>query len=105
MAKARFKYLTCCVDSTAEAIDDMTDQAREITFRTFASRTEWRPLAERLGYDGRRLTLGNDPFVRFYRSRYKGLPCYYLVWSAIEYVFVGGAIVDEFSRFCGENHE
>lgn len=88
MSNPRYEYLTCCVDSTAKAIDAMTDRAREITFRTFASRVNWQPLSHELGYDGRQMKLGDDPYVSFYRSRYMGAPCYYMVWSAIEYIFV-----------------
>lgn len=94
-----FQYHTCCVKSTAEAIDAMVDAAKKITYRTMLINCpdllDW---AESMGYvrDGRErdlqgrrvLTLLKDWYVHYYYSQYRGRPCYYLVHSAIEYIFV-----------------
>jgi hypothetical protein len=83
----KFQYLTCCVNSTAEAINAMTDTAREITFGTFARHCDWRELASQMGYQRGGLVLSRDWAVSYYRSTYKGRPCYYMVHSCIEYIF------------------
>lgn len=88
----RFVYLTCCVDLTDGAeIQEMTDRAREITFKTFAQRCDWKAWARDHSYDigsTRGLHLKDDWHVRYYKSRFRGVPCYYIVHSAIEYIFV-----------------
>ncbi len=81
------QYLTNCVNSTAQKINDMVDRAREITFETFARNCEWRSWAESIGY-GPWLYLKNDYHVSFYRSVYEGKKCYYICHSCIEYIFV-----------------
>ena len=88
----RYQYKTCCVNSTANAIHDMTGQSREVTYRTFrkhcAGLDDW---ARGMSYelDSRYgLTLKNDFHVSYHRSVYRGKPCYYLVHSAIEYIWV-----------------
>ena len=43
---AKFQYEICCVNSTAELIDAMTERAKPISLRTFKSRTDWRIWAE-----------------------------------------------------------
>jgi hypothetical protein len=37
------------------------------------------------------LTLHNDHHVQFYRSTFWGSPCFFLVWSGIEYIWLKGA--------------
>jgi len=39
----------------------------------------------RVGYHG--LRLGKDYAATFHRSTWKGETCYYVRWSAIEYIF------------------
>lgn len=93
-----------CVDLSMDDVPDLndtTDRAREISFRTFARHTDWQDVAKSLGYTignhtyvtsrgdhGRLLTLGRDYHVSFYRSHWRGKPCYYMEHSAIEYVFL-----------------
>ncbi len=77
----KFIFETDCVSAKGDDIIDMVDQAREIKVSTFLKRvdidpTEW-------GVD-----LREDWHVRFYKSKYKGKPCYFLEHSAIEYVYV-----------------
>lgn len=83
----RFTYETCCVDSDGPSIDAMREAAREITLATFRWRCDWRPWAERMGYDRRGLPLSRDWHVAFFKSRYRGRPCFYVVHSAIEHIF------------------
>jgi len=89
--KRRFRYLTCCVNSTAEKIHAMTDAAREVTLETIKRHCEdlhqW---AHDMGYSvggERGLHLKDDFAVSFHKSTYAGQPCYYIRHSAIEYIF------------------
>lgn len=92
--RKRYQYHTNCVSSTAEAIDDMTENARGVTYETVRKHCEGlRQWAESLGYSpasnrGCGLTLKDDYAVSFHKSRYEGKPCYYVRWSAIEYIWV-----------------
>ena len=89
------EYRICCVDSTAEKIDAMVVQAREITYKTArqsiggATLDEW---AQGMSYDTGNerggLRLKNDWHVGYHRSRYEAKPCVYIYHSAIEYIFV-----------------
>jgi hypothetical protein len=83
---ARFHYETCCVNSTAGAINAMTERARAVTFRTFARNCDWRDWARDMGY-GRWLPLEKDWAVCFFRSVYEGRRCYYVDHSRIEHIF------------------
>jgi hypothetical protein len=70
----------------------MVDQSRDITYRTFQKHakglTDW---AREMGYvrDPQHggLSLKNDWHVSYHKSEYDGRPCYYLVHSAIEYIW------------------
>jgi hypothetical protein len=97
----KYQYLTKCIDSDGPSITAMVDRARTITFRTFARNCDWQPIAHQLGYitvPGKGLHLDEDYAVSFHRSRFKDpqrahhefqwVRCYYLRWSAIEYIFV-----------------
>lgn len=87
----RHTFHTTCVDSDGPSIDAMTDAAREVTRRTFQRRCDWRPWAQGLGYSLTRdggLPLARDWHVAYFKSRYRGRPCYYAVHSAIEHIFV-----------------
>lgn len=89
-APAKYAFTTRCVESDAKSITDMCERARPISFRTFARRCLWQPWARSVGYatgGERGLRLNQDYHVRFFRSRYRGRRCYFVVWSAIEIVF------------------
>lgn len=89
----RFKFITRCVEANGDDITEMTEQSKDITAATFKKHCEWVEIAESLGYhtgNGKpknTLRLENDYAVKFCKSTYQGKPCYYFVWSAIEYVF------------------
>ncbi|WP_028492719.1 hypothetical protein [Thioalkalivibrio sp. ALE19] len=90
MAQTRFVYFTSCVDDDAEAIEAMVDASVEVAASTFRRRCDWREATELLGYDQcpPGLRLDTDDAVRFHKSRFRGYPCYYIVHSSIEYIFV-----------------
>lgn len=41
MSTHPYRYRTCCVHSTAEAIIDMVDRSRDITWATFRRHVHW----------------------------------------------------------------
>jgi hypothetical protein len=87
-----YRFEVACVQANGDDITEMVDSAREITYRTFfqyASRADVEglfPFYDRTARHGG-LSIKKDWHVRYFKSRYRGRPCYYLVHSAIEYVF------------------
>jgi hypothetical protein len=78
-----------CINVRPEDLDEfleMQEKMSEIKFSTFSRHVEWQPVALEMGY-GKWLSLKNDPYVRFFRAKYKGERVYVMVHSAIEYVF------------------
>lgn len=86
------QYVTCCIHSTADAIRDMIDHERQISYKTALKRIGRNELAKVFpDYDWQRsggLTMKRDWHVGYYRSRYLGRPCYFVRHSAIEYIFM-----------------
>lgn len=82
-------YIDCvsCHGEDVDKLDQMMEDATEITFETFAAHCNWREHAAGLNY-GRDFPLSKDWHVSYYKSRWGGVPCYYFVWSAIEQVFI-----------------
>lgn len=88
-------YITCCVDSTYEAITAMTEASRKVTYRTARAHIGKDALVETFpdyDWDGAHnrpgcLTLKRDWHVGYYKSTYLGRPVYYVRHSAIEYIF------------------
>ena len=66
----------------------MVDNSKEIKyttmFRAVPALSQW---AEDMGYSKNGLALSRDYHVRYYKSFYKGVACYYVCHSAIEYIF------------------
>lgn len=94
MSPNKAKLITTCVEcsqSDVPDLHDMCNRGREISYKTFAHRVDISKVAQKLGYvvrpDQKGLRLSQDWCVRFYRSMWKGRPCYYMNWSAIEYIF------------------
>lgn len=88
--KKKYRFETSCVNSTAEKISAMTApwMAKKVKAKTFFNYVDRKEVEKMLGYEGTDLRIRNDWHVGFYRSRYDGKPCYFLVHSAIEYVWV-----------------
>jgi len=84
-----FNYVTCCVNARGEDIEKMVDAAIEVTYRTFIKHVHLRDLNDMFGYGPAygSIMLCDDHHVRYFRSKYRGRKCYYVVHSAIEYVF------------------
>lgn len=87
------QYVTNCTSAYGPHVTAMCDAAREISRRTFLKHVDRSSLAElslHLGYAAhprQGLTMAGDYHVRYAKSRYRGRPCVFLTWSAIEYVF------------------
>ena len=85
-----YVLLTTCVSAPAEKIHEMRDSARPVTLATVRRHCDLREWEHSMGYRRGDLTLKDDWAVSFFKSRYDGRPCYYIVHSAIEHVFVEG---------------
>jgi hypothetical protein len=98
----RYQYAQCCVDGEAEALTAMMDQATDVTYRTmFRHCIDLLDWAKSHGYetDSRRgLTLRQDWAVSYHRSKFKGLRCYYLRWSGIEFIFLPEGTLGRITR-------
>ena len=99
-----FTFLTDCIGSDANSIQDMVESARQITYATLLRHVDVADLESLFpGYDWRpgpnaTLRMKNDWAVSFWRSTYQGLPCYYINWSAIEFIFVRGEDLNRRAR-------
>jgi hypothetical protein len=94
--KAKMTLAFRCVDvpTSGREFDEfmeMLDKGRDISFETFARHVDWKPIAQDMGYaTGAQkggLRLDKDHHVRFKTSDLNGEKVYYMVHSAIEYVF------------------
>lgn len=88
-----YVFETDCISSDGESITSMVDAAKQISYETMLSHCDLASWAVDHGYEpssrqGHGLTLKNDWHVGYFKSTYRGKPCYFLVWSAIEMVFV-----------------
>ena len=86
-----YQYETNCVNSTAKLINDMLDVGKEINHRTFFKYVDWKYVSSMLGYalhPKQGLMLSQDCLVTYGKSVYNGRKCYYIQWSAIEYIWV-----------------
>ncbi len=115
MPRGAYAFEIDCTQSTAQKIDDMIDQAVPV---------EWEAIEDHIGIDQLRsmypfaiysyegeeynpitgeqtmsMSLKDDYAVEFFRSRYDGVPSYYIVHSAIEYIF----LPEEMRRFAKQD--
>lgn len=100
-----YRYWKSCVDLhgyQVELLNRMIDDERPIIFETFLGRCagvqRW---AEEHGYAKNHLfglTLREDTLVRFYRSKWRGERCYFIRWSAIEFIWRKGRGDDDGER-------
>ena len=86
-----YRFLTTCVDIPSEdleAFEEMMENAKSVTYETLRRHCEGlREWEDMLGY-GSWLRMKDDYAVSFYKSTFKGKPCYYFDWSRIEHVWV-----------------
>ena len=85
--------VTCPGEDAGVAIRDMVDAASDIerdTFLRYVSRDELVTTERSLGYAHRPshgLMMSRDWHVSYHRSTFRGRPCVYFRWSAIEFIF------------------
>jgi hypothetical protein len=95
MSGKHYTYETCCVDIPQYQVADlqaMIDAGRDVTYETFqrhcAGLAEW---AVEHGYEGPHerggLHIKNDWHVGYFKSTFRGRPCYYMSWSGIEFIW------------------
>ncbi len=83
-----YTYTGCCVFSAARDIDKMVSSAKKVTYdemKTYCKAFE--QFEDILGYGPGTLLLEKDWHVEFYKSSYRDKPCYFLVHSAIEWIW------------------
>jgi len=88
-----YTYFTCCVNADGDSIQDMIDVASDIEASTFFRHVSRMDVYDILGGGGvysRKFPIIKDWHVRYHKSKYQGKPCYYVVWSCIEFVFIKG---------------
>ena len=81
-----YECVGSCVDLRGTDIEAMIDVSREIAYKTFRFYVDVYKLSIDFGYRSR-FGLKNDYYVRYFKSKFKGEKCYYMVHSAIEYVY------------------
>ena len=93
MAK-QYVYETSCVEcgDRVEALNKMIEEAVDVNYSAVLRNCHgliwW---AELRGYRrnvNHGLTLKDDWHVGFYKSTFEGKPCYFVRWSAIEFIWV-----------------
>jgi hypothetical protein len=90
-------YLTNCTDcpggDAGDAISDMTAEAIEIDrtrFLRYVNTDSLKRVEEILGYDkhaAQGLTMAQDWHVSYWLGHFRGAPCVYFDWSAMEFIF------------------
>lgn len=93
MSKSIFYFLHACPDSDAESVWDAQDNAEEITYDEFVEHIDIDEIInifDWYAWDGEEgLQLKDDSYAASYhKSQYRGVPCYYICHSGIEYFFV-----------------
>ena len=81
-----------CVSAKGELIRTMVDCSVDVSYSTIRKHcVDLKEFEESLGYvrnPKKGLTIWDDYAVSFHRSKYKGKRCYYIVHSAIEYIWM-----------------
>jgi hypothetical protein len=89
----KLAYSTNCVAAgmaNLDALNDMMNGAREVSLATFRRRCDTADWERAQGYARGAepgLHIKDDWHVRYFKSRWKGEPCFYAVHSAIEHIF------------------
>lgn len=88
-----YEFVGTCVGEGPgfrEAIEEMEDASQTITYEEFIAAVPLEQAVEIIGggcYKTGIPTLERDWAVRFYKSFYKGRPCVWVDWSAIDHIF------------------
>jgi hypothetical protein len=102
-----YRFFKDCVshnDSDVGFLIDMVDSGEEITYEQFMRKVgveqvkrvfsdyDWRPRSKGL-------TLKGDYHVRYFKGKYANQTVYYIVHSAIEYIFVDSNFVSPVGHY------
>lgn len=84
-----YQYITNCVNcDDVERLNDMIDDAEEISADEFFKYVDEDELNSMFGYDEiDGLSIDEDYAVSFYESEYKGMDCVYVAHSGIALIF------------------
>lgn len=89
-----YRFETDCIHADGDSINEMRGpRAVEVSYDTMLRHCDLLSWAIEHGYEARSnqgsgITLQHDPYVSYHRSTFEGRPCFYLVWSGIEFVWV-----------------
>ncbi len=87
-----YRYHINCISAKGADIEKMVDSSLAINYLTFIKHVNLESILEIFPdyeKDSRNgLTIKNDYYVFFYRSKYRGNRCYYINHSSIEYIFI-----------------
>lgn len=90
-ASLAFRCVDLLANSDVEELQAMVDRSCSISFETFSRHVDWMPTARLMGYATENaepgMRLDGDRAVSFHSSSWRGEPVYYMVHSAIEFVF------------------
>ena len=88
------RFVTSCIDALGEDINEMKDIEirKDLSTRYFIEKIAPKLEIDKeilgmLGFDSKK-AFAEDWALRCASSYYQGIPCYYVQWSAIEFVFV-----------------
>ena len=92
MSKLFIYAFNCVCAPDVDKLHEMIDSAKSISYNTFIRNCQdVLDLARALGYERssrQGLTLKKDCHIGYHKSTYDGYKCFFLTWSAIEYVFL-----------------
>jgi hypothetical protein len=84
----RYRFVTDCIHSAGPDIREMVEAGESVTRATFVRHTDdqdRRWLEKAMGYDVVPIT--KDWHVGYFKGHYRGVPAYWMTWSAIEHIF------------------
>ncbi|KKN10455.1 hypothetical protein LCGC14_1036360 [marine sediment metagenome] len=95
----KYRYLKSCTDFGASDVEHLlamldSEAETEITLATLKrncgskSISDWAALHGYGRSKSRGLTMANDYAISYHRSLYRGERCYFIRWSAIEFIWV-----------------
>jgi hypothetical protein len=102
-SQKQYYYALNCTDlEDGMEIQEMINLSSEVSWKEFNTHVSIEQIKFALGektysWDKKEkgLKIWQDHYVHYYKSEFRGEPCYYLDYSAIEYIFLmGGGIYD-----------
>jgi len=84
----KYIYETNCVNSNYEDITNMVDNSKEIKYSTFIKHVSIKDIYEVLPMYQKEFPIKKDYHVRYFKSKFQGKKCYFIIQSAIEYIFI-----------------